>query len=83
MTKLLAALTGAQPLVLGIVTVGCATAGLLTGHLDQGAWLGVAGGVGGIGGLVTTAHVVGTQVNAAAAPSSPPPSSSVATSGTV
>lgn len=70
----MSALTNAQALVLGVVTVGCATAGLLTGHLDQGAWLGVAGGVGGIGGLVTTAHVVGTQVNTAAssAPASPP-----------
>lgn len=66
MKTLVSFLSTSQALVLGVVTIGCATAGLLTGHLDQGAWLGVTGGVGAAGSLVTTAHVVGTQVNAAA-----------------
>lgn len=83
MDKIVSAITTAQALILGVVTLGCATAGLLTGHLDQGAWLGVAGGVGGIGGLVTTAHVVGSQVNAAASPPPAPATAGPVTTGTV
>lgn len=64
--RLLAALSGPQPLVMGLAIVGCATAGLLTHTLDEAGWLGIVGGVAGVGGVATTAHVVGAQVNAAA-----------------
>lgn len=83
MKALLALLSGPQPLIMGVVIVGCATAGLLTGHLDEAGWLGVTGGVGGIGGLATTAHVVGSQVNAAAGNAPPAAVTTTPTAGTV
>lgn len=66
MTKLASALSTGQALILAVVVVGCATAAVITGHISGGDFLGILGGVGLTGGVVTTAHVVGTQVNTAA-----------------
>lgn len=83
MKALMGLLSGPQPLILGVVIIGCATAGLLTGHLDEAGWLGVTGGVAGGGVLATTAHVVGTQVNQAATGTSPPAPVNTPVTGTV
>lgn len=72
----LSSLTGTQPLILGLAVVGSSTAAVITGHISGTDFLGVLAGLGVIGGSVTTAHVVGTQVNQAATTSalpSPPP----------
>lgn len=79
--KLLAGIAQGQPLLLGLAIIGCATAGLLTGHLTAADWGTTIGLTVGGGAIVGTAHVVGTQVNTAAG--SPPPSSPPPPSGSV
>ena len=71
MTKIFGALTAAQALVAGLAILGCATAALLTNHLTSTDFLGVLAGLGFISAPIATAHVVGTQVNAAANASTP------------
>lgn len=73
MTKLMAAAGSAQALLLAVVVVGCATGACITGHISGTEYLGVLAGVGFGGGTVATAHVVGTQVNQAAASPAPVP----------
>lgn len=75
MTALVNALSTVQALLLALAIVGCATAATITGHLTGTELLGVFAGLGVIGGGVTTAHVVGTQINTAAG-SSPQPAQS-------
>ena len=68
-----------QALVLALAVIGCATAAVITGHITSTDYLGLVAGVGVVGGTVTTAHVVGTQVNNAATPPPPPVSSATGT----
>lgn len=78
MTKIGSSLTGLSGLVSVLAVVGCATAAVITGHITGGDFLGVLAGTGLVSGTVGTAHVVGTQVNNAAASSSTSPGPAVA-----
>ena len=80
LTKLLST-PGVGPVLLALGILGCVTATTITGHTTGTEFLGVVGVVGGTGGLVTTAHVVGNQVNAAT--TTPPGSSGPAPGSTV
>lgn len=79
MLKFLSALSGGQPLVLGLAIIGCATAGLITGHLTAGDWGTAVGLTVGGGTIVGTAHVVGSQVNTAVSTTTPNPAPSAPT----
>ena len=68
MKSLQALLNGNQALVLALSVIGCATAAVITGHISSSDFLGLVAGVGVVGGTVTTAHVVGTQINNASTP---------------
>lgn len=85
MQTLGAGLSKGQALILGLAVIGCATAGLITGHLTAGDWGTAVGLTVGVGGIVGTAHVVGTQVNAANPPGVAPvaPADNTGTAGTV
>lgn len=66
-----------QALVLGVVVVGCSTAGLITGHLSSADFMTLTGVTIGAGGAVTAAHVggsvaTGAQTVTAGGPPSPP-----------
>lgn len=83
MGKLTTFATSFGPLALALAVIGCATAGLVTGHLTAGDWGTAVGLTVGGGTIVGTAHVVGTQVNTAASPPSPPTAANTGTAGTV
>lgn len=83
MTNPLASLPINGGLILGLGLVGCATAGLITGHLPAADFMTVTGFVAGAGGAVTAVHVTGNLPGPAPAPDPSTMAGTTGTAGTV